>query len=301
MKPTSKIKGVFAPIPTPFGEDEEIAYDKLQENLAWWGGTRLTGVVVLGSNGEFAYLTPDEKLRLVEAVRAGLPAGKMVIAGTGVETTRETIKLSRQAAERGANACLILTPHYYRGNMTPPALKKYFWDVAEECPVPVMLYNMPRNTGLNMESGLVVEISAHPNITGIKDSSGNIVQISEIIAGTGDSFSVFAGSGSFLLTTLVMGGDGGTLAVANVMPDECASVVSLFETGDLTGARALQRLLLAPNKAVTSRWGIPGLKAALDLMGKFGGPTRRPLLPLGDKERAELRATLSAAGVSLAG
>jgi 4-hydroxy-2-oxoglutarate aldolase len=299
MKQTPKITGIFAPIPTPFTSDEEIAYDRLRENLAWWGGTRLSGVVVLGSNGECAYLTPEEKMRMVAAVRETLPEGKTLIAGTGVETTRETIWLSKRAAELGADACLVLTPYYYKGNMTPAALRKYFWDVAEACPVPVMLYNMPRNTGLNMESALVVELSAHPNIAGVKDSSGNIVQISEIVAGARDDFAVFAGSGSFLLTTLLVGGIGGTLAVANIMPDECAGVVSLFHAGKLDEALSLQQRLLAPNKAVTTRWGIPGLKAALDLMGKYGGPTRRPMLSMGVPERTELAKVLTGAGVSI--
>jgi 4-hydroxy-2-oxoglutarate aldolase len=294
------ITGIFAPIPTPFKPDEEIAYDRLKSNLAWWGGTRLSGVVVLGSNGEFVYLSPAEKIKLVAETRANLPAEKMVIAGTGCETTRETIELSRAAAELGVDACLILTPFYYRGNMTPAVLKKHFWDVADACPVPVMLYNMPRNTGLNMEPALVIELARHPNIAGLKDSSGNIVQISEIAAATGEGFSVFAGSGSFLLTTLLMGGVGGTLAVANVMPNECAEIVSLYQAGKLVEARALQQRILEPNKAVTSRWGIPGLKAALDLMGKYGGPLRRPLLPLGEADNASLASVLKTAGVPLA-
>ncbi len=294
------IAGIFAPIPTPFDAGEEIAYGKLRENLAWWAGTRLSGVVVLGSNGEFVFLTPDEKTKLVAEVRASLPADKMVIAGTGCETTRETISLSRKAAELGVDACLVLTPHYYKGDMKPAALKRFFWDVADACPVPVMLYNMPRNTGLNMETNLVLELARHPNIKGIKDSGGNIVQISEIAAGAPEGFSVFAGSGSFLLTTLLMGGVGGTLAVANIMPNECAEVVSLHGAGRLAEARALQQRLLAPNKAVTSGYGIPGLKAALDMMGKYGGPLRRPLLPLGATEKADLAAVLRTAGVSLA-
>jgi len=300
MEPKVAIKGIFAPIPTPFDDNEEISYEHLRRNLAWWGGTALAGVVVLGSNGEFVYLSPAEKERLVEEVRTHLPDTKRVIAGTGCETTRETISLSKRAAALGADACLILTPHYYKGDMTPAALKRYFLDVAEACPVPIMLYNMPRNTGLNMDSSLVIELAAHPNITGIKDSSGNIVQISEIAANTGEGFAVFAGSGSFLLTTLLMGGVGGTLAVANVMPNECAQLVDLYEARQLTQARALQQRLLEPNKAVTARWGIPGLKAALDLMGKYGGPVRRPLRPLADEERAKLAKVLDTAGVSLA-
>jgi len=293
-------RGVFAPIPTPFGEDGEIAYGALRKNLDRWAATRLAGLVVLGSNGEFALLDPDEKEALVGFVREHFPADRPVIAGTGCESTRATIRFTRRAAQLGADAALVLNPYYYKGSMTDAALKRFYLDVAEASPIPVMIYNMPGNTGLNLSSSLVVELAQHPNIVGVKDSSGNIVQISEIVAGAPEGFAVFAGSGSFLLPTILMGGVGGTLAVANVLPDECAGIVSMAQEGRLEEARLLQLKILAANAAVTSRWGVAGLKAALDMIGYYGGPPRPPILPLDEAVRAQLRTILIQAG-ALAG
>ncbi|MCL4425601.1 MAG: dihydrodipicolinate synthase family protein [Firmicutes bacterium] len=290
-----KIAGIFAPIPTPF-INEEIAFDKLRENLAWWGATELAGVVVMGSNGEFVYLSEREKEELIAVVRENLNPGKKVIAGTGCESTKETVRLTKRAGQLGADAALIVTPHYYKGSMTNEALKKYYFDVADASPIPVMLYNMPNNTGLNMPAKLVSEVSTHPNIVGIKDSSGNIVQISEIIANVRPDFSVFAGSASFLLTSLAMGAVGGTLATANIVPNQCVAIQRLFAEGRLDEARQLQLKILPVNAAVTSRWGVAGLKAAMDLLGHFGGAPRRPTLPLKEAEREELRRILAEFG-----
>ena len=287
----TKITGIFAPIPTPFIA-ERIAYDKLKENLSWWGGSALAGVVVMGSNGEFVFLTEREKEELIGFVRENFPPDKKVIAGTACESTRETIRLTKRAAELGADAALVVTPHYYKGNMTDEALRKYYFDVADASAVPILLYNMPNNTGLNMSSPLVIELSTHPNIAGIKDSSGNIVQISEIIGGVRSDFSVFAGSASFLLVSLVMGAVGGTLATANILPNQCAEVQRLFEAGHLEEARKLQLRLLPINRAVTSLWGVAGLKAAMDILGHFGGEPALPILPLKERETEEIKRLL---------
>ncbi|MFP4200205.1 MAG: dihydrodipicolinate synthase family protein [Clostridia bacterium] len=293
------LRGIFAPIPTPFSADGEIDYESMSANLNIWSETKLSGVVVLGSNGEFVYLSPQEKAELVRFVRQNFPEGRPVIAGTGCESTRATIEMTARAADAGCDAALVLTPHYFKGSMSPDVLKRFFFDVADQSEIPVMLYNMPGNSGINMTSSLVAEISEHPNVVGIKDSGGNIVQISETITRTGDDFAVFAGSGSFLLPALVMGAAGGTLAVANIMADTCAGVMDAFEAGDMDRAVQLQRRLLAPNAAVTARFGIPGLKAAMDMLGYFGGPPRRPMLPVSDDVRAQLRTVLSDAGLDL--
>jgi len=292
-----KFRGVFAPIATPFDENEEIAYPQLRRNLEKWACTCLAGVVVMGSNGEFPYLDSAEKERLIGFVRENFPEERPVIAGTGCESTRETIKLTKRAAQLGADAALVLNPSYYKGSMTDAALKKFFFDVADGSPIPIMVYNMPRNTGVNLSAELVVSLSSHPNIVGVKDSSGNIAQISEIVAGAREGFAVFAGSGSFLLATILMGGVGGTLAVANVLPDHCTRIVALAQEGRIDEARRLQLEILPVNAAVTTRWGVAGLKAALDLLGYYGGPPRRPILPLGEEARAQLRTILQRVGV----
>lgn len=286
--------GIYAPIATPFLADE-INYDALKSNLQRYSRTRLSGLVVLGSNGEFALMDMEEKMSLIEFVRQHTAADKRIIAGVGCESTRDTIRLSRYAASAGADAALVLAPNYYKGSMTDTALEHFFLDVADASNIPVMLYNMPRNTGINMSTSLVAKLAAHENIAGVKDSSGNIVQIAEIIASTPDDFSVFAGSGSYLYATLALGGAGGTLAVANIMPDCCVQLYDAVRSGHHADAVALQQTLLAPNAAVTSRWGIAGLKAAMNLLGYHGGETRRPLMPLDEHSLTELKQILQAA------
>lgn len=292
------IRGIFAPIPTPFAADESIAYDLLAENLERWWRTDLTGLVVLGSNGESVMLSAEEKRDLIKFVCASAPAGRPVIAGTGGESTRETIELTKQAADCGATAALVITPCYYKGAMTDAALSAHFTAVADASPIPVMLYNMPRNTGINISSKVTIELAKHPNIAGIKDSGGNIVQIAEVIAGVAPDFAVFAGSGSFLYPTAALGGVGGTLAVANVIPNECARIQRLTEEGNHAEARRLQLAILELNNAVTGKYGVAGLKAALELRGFHGGAPRRPVQPATPAIRADLARMLTVLGYS---
>ncbi len=287
--------GIYAPIATPF-QNDEIDYQALKFNLERYSATGLAGLVVLGSNGEFALLDMDEKMRLVEFVRQHTAPGKRIIAGTGCESTRDTIRLTRHAASVGADAALVVTPHYYKGNMTEPVLERFFTEVADASPIPIMLYNMPRNTNLNMSSGLIARLSKHKNIVGVKDSGGNIVQIAEIIANTDDDFSVFAGSGSFLYATLALGGVGGTLAVANILPDMCVQLYDAVLAGNHADAKVIQQKLLAANAAVTSRFGIPGLKQAMDYLGYKGGIPRRPLVSVSEQTAAEIKQILQNVG-----
>ncbi len=282
-------KGIFAPVPTPF-VDDALALDKFAANVAKWGETPLSGLVIGGSNGEFCLLEREEKVELVRVARQTLPSQKLVIAGTGEESTQGTIRLTRACAEAGADAALVLNPYYYKDTYTDAAIKHFFLNVAEASPIPVLLYNMPKNTGLNLSAKLVVELSAHPNIVGLKDSSGNIVQMAEIVANTPPTFATLAGSGSFLLAALAIGAQGGTMALANVLPNECAALLDLFFAGKMEEARALQHALLKPNHAVTARFGVAGLKAAVELYGYFGGAPRPPLLPLTPAERTQLAA-----------
>ncbi len=284
---------------TPFQPDGGLDLLGLGRNLERYNRTELAGYVVLGSNGEFALLEPDEKLTLIQFVRSKAGPGKQVIAGTSAESTRETIRLSRSAADLGVDAVLVLPPHYYKGSMNDAALERYFLDVAEATPAPLFLYNMPANTGLNLSSGLVKRLALHPNIAGLKDSGGNIVQIAEVIAGVRPDFSVFAGSASFLFPTLALGGHGATLALANVLPEICLQIYQAVQNGDYPTARTLQLQILAANTAVTSRWGIAGLKKALDLLGYVGGIPRRPILPFDEALVPEMTRILQEAGAKL--
>ena len=289
-------KGIFAPIATPF-LNGSINWEGLKQNIAFYNKTKLAGLVVLGSNGEFALLSHDEKTQLVAFVRQHLVADKKIIAGTGCESTEETIALSNECAAVGADAALVVTPWYYKGSYTEDVLAVHFQTIADAVKVPVMLYNMPRNAGINMTPGLVARLAKHPNIVGVKDSGGDIVQITNIIRQTPADFSVFAGSGSFLYATLALGGVGGTLAVANVLPDYCAELAEAVNQGDHKRAVEMQKNLMEINAAVTSKYGISGLKKVMDLIGLVGGDPRPPLLPLEDSKTEDLNRLLAPFGL----
>lgn len=293
----SSVRGIFAPIATAFNAAGDVDYEVYAQNVRAFGATKLAGLVILGSNGEFTLLSHEEKVKLVEVAKKNLPAGKRVIAGTGCESLKETVELTKECAGVGAEVALVVTPNYYKRDMNEAALEKFFTMLADASPIPVMLYNMPGNAGINIPSSLTVKLSNHPNITGIKDSGGNIVQISEVLARAPKSFSVFAGSGSYLLATLMLGGVGGTLAVANVVPNYCAEIQEHYEKGDLERARTMQLALLPLNAAVTSRFGIGGMKAAMDLVGYKGGLPRLPILPASEDTRREIGRILKELGV----
>ena len=288
---------MFPPIATPFTDNGSLDLGHLKQNLQRWLDTGLAGFVVMGSNGEFIYLEDREKLDLLEAARSAIPEHRLMIAGTGCESTRATVNLTRRAAEMGADAALVITPHYYRSRMDGRSLVAYYQAVAESSPIPVLLYNMPANTGIDMAVDSVTTLAQHPNIIGIKDSSGNLVKLGEIIRSVPPSFQVLAGSASFLYPALALGAVGGVVALANVAPQACLAIYDSFRVGDLAAARSTQLRLLSPNAAVTSRFGVPGLKAAMDFLGYYGGPPRPPLLPLGEKDREAVRSVLLEAGL----
>ncbi len=290
-----RIKGIFAPIVTTFDEAGELDLKSMKANLDKWEKTRMAGYVVLGSNSEANYLSFDEKIRLVSYVVEENRGKKVVIAGTGVETTKDTIALTKAVAQEGAEAALVLPPFFFKASMNNTVLAAHYRAVADASPIPILIYNMPGNTGLNLDSNLVSELSFHQNIIGIKDSGGNLVQIGEIIAKSKPGFVVFAGSGSYILTTLVLGGHGTTAALANVLPDTLADIYDAFMAKDLERARKIQLKVMDINKAVTAKYGVPGLKAAMDMIGYVGGKPRLPMLPLPEKDRMDLERILRAA------
>ena len=286
------LEGIYTPIITPFNDSEEIDYNKLSHNLDRWIQTRLTGFVVLGSKGEFVFLSEHEKLDLVKYVAQHLARRKRMIVGTSGESTRETIQMNDHVAKLGADAVLILPPCYYKGAMKDEILYQHYIEVAEKSPVPVFIYNMPANTGINLSSSLVARLSQHPNIVGIKDTSGNIIQLTELVRDSHPEFAVFAGNAGYLLPALSVGAKGATLALANLFPEECCELVSLYQSGNLSEAKSLQIKLLEINQMVTAKYGIPALKAAMDLLGYQGGCLRRPLRPLSSQERKLLEEAL---------
>ncbi|MEA2529214.1 MAG: 4-hydroxy-2-oxoglutarate aldolase [Thermomicrobiales bacterium] len=290
-------EGVFAPVATTFDEAGDLDLEAFRSNLSWYATAPLDGVVILGSNGEYALLEADEKLRLIEAGVEAIGGRKVVMAGTGVESTRGTIELTRRAAALGIDYALIVTPHYYKSRYDRAAYLAHYRAVADASPVPILIYIMTAYTGIDLASALVSELSSHPNIAGIKDSGGNAPKVGEMIAGAAPGFAVLAGSASFLYPALCLGATGGILALANVAPTQCKEIERCFRAGNHEAARALQLRMLAPNAAVTGKHGIPGLKVALESVGLKGGLPRPPMLPLGESDAEDVRRTLREAGI----
>jgi len=282
------LNGIFPPVTTPF-MDGKVAYDKLASNVEKYGRTGLTGMVVLGSKGEYVILTEEEKRKLVGTVVEVTPDHMLVIAGTGCESTQETIELTRDCAALGAHAALVVSPHYYGGRMNEAALHAYFTAVADHSPIPILLYNVPKFTHINMTSGLVAQLSRHPNIVGIKDSTGNVIQLGEFANHVDADFNLLVGTAGALFGALALGCVGGVLALANVAPQLCVKIYESVKQGDYEAAKQLQLKMVPVNQAVTATYGVPGLKAAMDMLGYFGGDPRPPLLPSSEKEKSEIR------------
>ncbi len=286
------LNGTYPPIPTPFNANGKVATHALTENLQTWNQYGLGGYVVLGSNGELVLLNEQERLQVLETARAAIPSGKLMIAGTGCQSTVETVGLTKKAAAIGADAALVVTPSYYKGRMTKEALIKYFHTVADTASIPVIIYNIPACTGIDLSAETVTAIAEHENIIGIKDSGGNVVKMGEIRRLAGPDFQVLAGSASFLLPALSVGAVGGILALANIAQVQCLAIRQHFLDNELEQARELQVRMIPVNTAITRGWGVPAVKAAMDMLGMYGGPPRAPLLPLPEETKRELRTIL---------
>ncbi|MCI0403575.1 MAG: dihydrodipicolinate synthase family protein [Acidobacteria bacterium] len=288
------LKGIFPPLTTPFAADGGVELKALAANVQKHNRTGLAGYVVVGSTGESVYLSENEKLGIWETVRGAADAGKVLIAGTGCESTAETIALTKRAAGLGYHAALVRTPAYFKPKMTPAALERHFRAVADASPIPVLIYSVPQFTGLKVEAPLVARLAEHPNIAGIKESSGDVKLVGEMIAQAPPEFQVLVGSASTLYPSMLLGARGAILAVACALPELCVELYRAACVGDHERARALQQKLLEPTAAVTSRFGIAGLKFAMELCGYVGGSPRAPLLPLDDSARTEIKRTFAA-------
>jgi 4-hydroxy-2-oxoglutarate aldolase len=272
------LSGIYPPIATPF-TDGEVDYAGLAHNTRRWMTTGLRGLLALGSNGEAAFVDEDEAERIVATVREGVPRDRVLLAGTGRQSTRATIAATERAATAGADAVLVLTPFYFKSQMTHDALVTHYRAVADASPVPVLLYNFTNVTGMNLTPDTVAVLSAHPNIVGIKDSNGDVGQVAGIVARVPADFAVVVGSAATLYPALVVGAAGAIVAVANVVPEICVELYTLARAGKHDEAKALQRRLTPLAAAVTGGFGIPGLKLAMEIAGYVGGEVRGPLRP----------------------
>lgn len=288
------LKGIIPPLVTPFREDGALDLRAFESNLERYAGHDLGGYLVLGSNGEAASLEESEKLALISATRRG--AGRrLVLAGTGLESTAATIALTRKAADLGADAALVLTPHYYKSQMRSGALKAHFEAVADASPIPVLIYSVPAFTGLALPEDLPASVAGHPRIAGLKESSGDLGLMGKILQSVPPSFEVACGSAPVLYPALCLGASAGILAVACCAPRVAAAVYRAFEAGQHEAARRLQRVLTPLATAVTATWGVPGLKMAVGLAGLEGGFPRAPLQPSPAAAREQLAALLARA------
>lgn len=271
--------GVFAPLPTPFDEAGALDLLRLRRALPAWLATPLSGVVVLGTTGEAGLLSDDEADALVAETRAGVGAGRPLIAGAGRESTDATVRAAKRAASLGADAVLVRTPGFFRAQMNSEALTRHYLKVADDSPAPVLLYNFAAATGVNLLPQAVAQLSQHPNVVGIKESGSDIAQITDLVAAAPPGFSVLAGSASTFLAALSAGVSGGILALAALLPAPCVQLFDLWREGRIAEAQSLQRRLLPMARLISSGHGLPGLKSALAAVGCDVGYPRPPLLP----------------------
>jgi len=294
---SKRFAGVFTPIATPFTSNDTVDEKGLASNVKRWMTTPLTGLVVLGSNGEAPQLDDDEADRVVEIVRAGVPKDRPLIVGSGRESTKATIAATRRAAELGADAALVRTPSFFKSQMTTEVFIRHYSAVADASRIPVLLYNVTMYTAVTLPVDAIEQLSAHPNIAGIKESGNDLPYISECINRTPDDFTFLAGSATTLFQSLCSGADGAVLALAALLPDECVEMVKLVKENRIAQARALQRRLTPIARSIGGGFGISGLKAALDLLGFSGGPPRPPLRPASKQIVDTIRGQLDALGV----
>jgi 4-hydroxy-2-oxoglutarate aldolase len=278
------LNGILPPCATPF-HDDEIDLDGLRSNLRRAMRTGLRGVVILGSNGEAPFIDLDELERVVAAAREEVPSDRALIVGTGRQSTRQTKAACERAALAGADAVLVLTPSVFKAELTPDVLLRHYRTVADASRVPVLLYNHPGATGVNLTPALARALSEHANVIGIKESSGDVGVVSELVTQLPPSFPVVVGSAPTLYPSLVCGATGGVVAVANVVPELCVRLHALVRDGRHEEALALQRAITPLARAVTTTYGVPGLKLAMELAGYVGGAPRLPLVPVGDAAR----------------
>ena len=280
--------GVFAALTTPYAEDGSVSLPDLKHNVQRYNQTGLAGYVVLGSTGESVLLTQAEIDGILATAKESSAEEKKLLAGAGAESTAETIERTKRAAQLGYDAVLVKTPHYYKPAYKPEVLIAHFRRVADESPVPVMLYSIPQFTGIALAAAEVAALAEHPNILGIKDSSGNVQAIGETIGATPPAFQVLVGSAASMYPSLAIGARGAILALACALPEKCVALFELFRQGHHEQARELQSILARASKLIVSELGIAGVKHAMDQRGYRGGLPRLPLVPLQHEQKKRL-------------
>lgn len=291
------LDGIIPPVTTPFDPQGQIAWEFFKQNLLKYNAYDLAGYVVLGSNGESAYLTMEEKLKLLETAREVIPKGKTFIAGASIESTQGCIDFLKKAAALGVEAALVGVPHYFKSRMTDDVIAEHYLRVADESPVPILLYNVPQFTGVKIAPAVAARLSNNSRIIGIKDSSGDLAydqEIQQLVSN--ENFRILIGSASVLMPGFILGMRGAIVAIANAMPNLPIKILKSCAS-DWQEALALHRRMFSPARMVTTQFGIPGLKYAMDLMGFHGGYPRAPLKPLREEQKLMLQDVFRLAGL----
>lgn len=284
-----KLQGIYPPITTPFDSEGNLYKAKVRHNIEKWNRTGLSGYVVCGSTGESVMLTPDEKFQLWEWVAEYAAPEKLLMAGTGMESVRETVWLTNKAADMGYKAAMVRTPHYYKNLINRgDAQALYFRSVADQSKIPLMIYNWPQTTGVDIPADTVVALSEHPNIIAIKESSGNIEKVMQMIREVKPGFQVLVGSAPTLAPSLAIGAAGAVLAYANAAPYSTICIWEAHRSRETEAAMDWQNRIARASVLVTVKYGIPGLKYAMDLNGYYGGPCRLPLIPPSAEAKREI-------------
>ncbi|MEE8523681.1 MAG: dihydrodipicolinate synthase family protein [Thermoanaerobaculia bacterium] len=291
-----KLTGVLPPITTPFDERGDLDLDALVRNVERYNGTGLAGYVAFGSNGEAVHLTAAERRQVLDTLRRTAAPDHQVVAGVNELSTRAAIAATRAAAAAGADAVLVITPYFYKSAMSQDLLRGFYLEVAAASPLPLLIYNVPQNTGVVIEPRTVAALASHANVAGVKDSAGDLAALAETVRLTADGFVVLVGNAGIFYPALMMGAAGAILAAACVAPEACVELHRAVAAGDAPRARDLQQRLAPLARMVTVDFGVAGLKAALDLAGFHGGPPRSPLRPLGVADRRRLAAEMKKTG-----
>jgi len=298
--PSSRsLAGILIPAATPYSPATgDVDPAALRQNLRTWMEAPVIGVVIGGSTGEAVMLEDEERDALLEAAREVVPSSRWLVAGTGGESTPGTIRRSREAAARGADALLVQPPAFYKGAMNAERLRAHYEAVADAVSVPVIVYQVPlRFSTLDLEDGLIATLAKHPNILGMKDSRGDLDRVARIAQDTPEAFQLLVGTGAKLLDSLERGAVGAILGVANVAADLSARLVLAWEAGDRSQAQALQEALAPLHDGIVGALGVAGVKAGMDALGMVGGVPRLPLTPLGPEGGSQVRALLGGAGL----
>jgi len=293
---TKTLSGIFPALVTPF-QKGKLSLAGLKSNIKKLNRFDFTGYVVLGSTGEGILMDEKEGLQAIEAVRAAASPGKIVIAGTGSESSSGTIDFSNKAARSGADYSLVVTPFYYKPQMTAAALEAYYREVADRSKIPIILYTVPKFTGLELPLQTIAAMAAHPNVVGLKDSSGNMSAISETLKACPSEFSLFQGHGSLLFSALLLGAKGGILALSNMAPGETVEIHKLFQAKNYEKAREMQLRLLPINQKIVGGFGVPGIKCAAEMLGYSAGDPRPPLRPVSREVKESIQKILKEGGL----